>query len=121
MYVSVERIEHLDGDRVMLAQNKVDLRGFERREGEVLLRSDVLGHRLIDVPAAELVHAYDIELENPGHVGTRTARHSPPGPVLRLNQIPWRTRQSGLESVRTLDRPQTQHGSAAGRRASRHP
>ena len=67
VYVSVERIEHLDGDRVMLAQNKVDLRGFERREGEVLLRSDVLGHRLIDVPAAELVHAYDIELENPGH------------------------------------------------------
>ncbi|HSS22918.1 MAG TPA: CBS domain-containing protein [Mycobacterium sp.] len=52
--------------RVVLAKNKVDLRGFERREGEVLLRADVLGHRLIDVAAVELVRAYDVELEDTG-------------------------------------------------------
>jgi CBS domain-containing protein len=45
---------------------KVDLRGFERRDGEVLLRADVLGHRLIDVAAVELVRAYDVELEDSG-------------------------------------------------------
>ena len=50
----------------MLAKNKVDLRGFERRDGEVLLRADVLGHRLIDVAAVELVRAYDVELEDTG-------------------------------------------------------
>lgn len=41
----------------MLAKAKVDLRGFERREGEVLLREDILGHRLIDVADAELIRA----------------------------------------------------------------
>jgi Mg/Co/Ni transporter MgtE len=49
-----------------LSQNKVNLRAFERRPGEVLLRADLLDHRLIDVPAAELVHAYDVELEDTG-------------------------------------------------------
>jgi CBS domain-containing protein len=53
-------------DRVVLAKNKIDLRGFERRDGEVLLRADVLGHRLIDVAAVDLVRAYDIELEDTG-------------------------------------------------------
>ena len=47
---------------MVLAKPKVDLRGFERREGEVLLREDILGHRLIDVADAELVRAWDIEL-----------------------------------------------------------
>src|SRR5262249_37114897 len=35
-----------------------------RREGEVLLREDILGHRLIDVADAELVRAWDIELQH---------------------------------------------------------
>jgi CBS domain-containing protein/sporulation protein YlmC with PRC-barrel domain len=66
VYVSSQQITDLTQQRVDLSKNKVDLREFERREGEVLLRADVLDHRLIDVPAAELVHAYDIELEDTG-------------------------------------------------------
>jgi Mg/Co/Ni transporter MgtE len=46
---------------VTLAEPTIDLRSFERREGEVLLREDILGHRLIDVAEAELVRAWDIE------------------------------------------------------------
>ena len=49
-----------------MTKNKLDLRGFERRDGEVLLRADVLGHRLIDVATVELVRAYDAELELTG-------------------------------------------------------
>ena len=66
VYVSARQITDLTKEHVDLSKNKVDLREFERREGEVLLRADVLDHRLIDVPAAELVHAYDIELEDTG-------------------------------------------------------
>lgn len=40
----------------------MDLRAFERRHGEVLLRADLLGHRLIDIPRARLVRAYDLQL-----------------------------------------------------------
>jgi CBS domain-containing protein/sporulation protein YlmC with PRC-barrel domain len=66
VYVSTQQISELAQERVVLSKNKVDLRGFERRAGEVLLRADVLDHRLIDVAAAELVHAYDIELDHTG-------------------------------------------------------
>lgn len=65
-YVPREQIAQWAHGQVQLSQNKVNLRAFERRPGEVLLRADLLDHRLIDVPAAELVHAYDVELEVTG-------------------------------------------------------
>lgn len=49
-------------EQVVLAGPKLDPREFERRDGEVLLRADILGHRLIDIPRARLVRAYDLEL-----------------------------------------------------------
>jgi CBS domain-containing protein len=67
VFVGSDAIQELSPKQVLLAKNKVDLRAFERREGEVLLRADVLGHRLIDVAAVELVRAYDVELEDTGH------------------------------------------------------
>jgi CBS domain-containing protein len=66
VFIGSESIQQFAADRVVLAKNKVDLRGFERRDGEVLLRADLLGHRLIDVAAVELVRAYDVELEDTG-------------------------------------------------------
>src|SRR3984957_16140404 len=41
VYVSIRRISELSERRVALAKAKVDLRGFEGREGEVLLRGDI--------------------------------------------------------------------------------
>jgi CBS domain-containing protein len=66
VFVGTSSIDDFTPDRIILSKNKIDLRGFERREGEVLLRADVLGHRLIDVAAVELVRAYDVELEDTG-------------------------------------------------------
>ena len=66
VFVGSRSIHEYTPGRVVLTKNKIDLRGFERRDGEVLLRADVLGHRLIDVAAVELVRAYDIELDDTG-------------------------------------------------------
>lgn len=66
VFIGSPSISQYAPDRVVLATHKIDLRGFERRDGEVLLRTDVLGHRLIDVAAVELVRAYDVELEDTG-------------------------------------------------------
>jgi CBS domain-containing protein len=66
VFVSSDAIKKLTQDHVELTKNKVDLRQFERRDGEYLLKADVLDHRFIDIPNAELVHAYDIELEDTG-------------------------------------------------------
>ncbi|MDD4866219.1 MAG: CBS domain-containing protein [Mycobacterium sp.] len=66
VFIGSRVISEYDPHRVVLTKNKIDLRSFERRDGEVLLRADVLGHRLIDVAAVELVRAYDVELEDTG-------------------------------------------------------
>ncbi|WP_407028668.1 magnesium transporter MgtE N-terminal domain-containing protein [Mycobacteroides abscessus] len=66
VFVSADNVRSLAEHQVDLTKNKVDLRTFGRRDGEYLLKADVLDHRFIDVPNAELVHAYDIELEDTG-------------------------------------------------------
>lgn len=62
LFVPAELVTDWDSDHLALASARLDLREFERRDGEVLLRTDILGHRLIDIPAARLVRAYDLEL-----------------------------------------------------------
>src|ERR1700733_12377143 len=37
VFVGTTSIEDITPDRIILSKNKLDLRGFERREGEVLL------------------------------------------------------------------------------------
>jgi CBS domain-containing protein len=66
VYVPIEQVSSLGGEVLKLTSAKLDLRRFDRREGEVLLRSDVLGHRLIDVQSAHLIKAADLELEQRG-------------------------------------------------------
>ena len=62
VFVPMDKVSSFDGDVLKLTTAKLDLRQFERRDGEVLLRADVLGHRLIDVQNARLVRAVDLQL-----------------------------------------------------------
>ena len=66
VFVPMKAVADLGEQQVAMRKGKVDLRGFERRSGEVLLKEDILGHRLIDVSAAELVRAWDVELQHRG-------------------------------------------------------
>jgi CBS domain-containing protein/sporulation protein YlmC with PRC-barrel domain len=66
IFVPIDQVSSFDGDPLKLTSARLDLRHFERREGEVLLSADVLGHRLIDVPNAKLVRAADLELTRDG-------------------------------------------------------
>jgi CBS domain-containing protein/sporulation protein YlmC with PRC-barrel domain len=67
VFVPFEQATGFDGEVLKLSSAKLDLRRFERRDGEVLLRADVLGHRLIDVPTAHLIKAVDLELRGQGN------------------------------------------------------
>ena len=62
VFVPADRVAQLEPGAVQLRGEKVDLGRFERREGEVLLRQDLLGRRLINVVAARLVRADDLVL-----------------------------------------------------------
>jgi CBS domain-containing protein len=63
VYVPENQVSAVDDDVLVLTSPELDLRRFERRDGEVLLRADVLGHRLIDVDSARLVKAADLQIE----------------------------------------------------------
>jgi len=81
VYVPMEQVANFDGEALRLTSDRLDLRHFERRPGEVLLKRDVLGHRLIDVETARLVRAADVELERRDDdrvvVGLDTRRRPP--------------------------------------------
>ncbi|HXZ65105.1 MAG TPA: CBS domain-containing protein [Streptosporangiaceae bacterium] len=62
LFVPIDQVGVLGGQQLRLASARLDLRQFERREGEVLLRADVLGHRLLDVDSARLIRAADLQL-----------------------------------------------------------
>ena len=62
----IDQVSSFDADPLRLSSARLSLQHFERREGEVLLRADVLGHRLIDVENARLVRAADLELARDG-------------------------------------------------------
>lgn len=64
VFVPIGRVVSIDTERIALRSAKLDLRPFARRPGEVLLREDVLGHRLIDVDRAVLVRAFDVQLSH---------------------------------------------------------
>ncbi len=81
VFVPLGQASGFDGEVLKLTSAKLDLRRFERRDGEVLLRADVLGHRLIDVPTAHLIKAVDLELHGQGEdwvlAGVDTHRRAP--------------------------------------------
>jgi len=62
VFVSAEAVSSIEHGRVALETDRLDLRPFERRSQEVLLRKDVLDRQLIDVDGARLRRANDIEL-----------------------------------------------------------
>jgi CBS domain-containing protein/sporulation protein YlmC with PRC-barrel domain len=62
MFVPIERVQELGPDAVQTATTKLNLAQFERRAGELLLRSDVLDHSMINVATARLVRAREVDL-----------------------------------------------------------
>jgi CBS domain-containing protein len=64
LFVPIDKIAELEPGAARLAGQKLNLGRFERRVGEVLLRQDVLGRKLVNVEAdpPSLVTAHEIEL-----------------------------------------------------------
>jgi CBS domain-containing protein len=62
VFVPAEAVSELGPAGARLHQERLDLRPFERREREVLLKKDVLDRQLINVDGARLVRANEIEL-----------------------------------------------------------
>ena len=97
VFVPIEQVASLEapgrsGDQLRLTSARLDLRQFDRRDGEVLLRADVLGHRLIDVESAHLIRAGDLELarRDGAWVVTGVDSHRRRGVLARGTEHPFR-------------------------------
>jgi hypothetical protein len=61
-FLGAERVSEIATNGVVMRKAKLDLRPFERRAEEVLLKRDLLDRQLINVEGARLVRANEIEL-----------------------------------------------------------
>ncbi len=68
LFIPAKAVAEWQTHRLTLATGRVDLRPFERRRGELLLRADVLGHRLVDLEHRCLVRAFDVRLTQEHHL-----------------------------------------------------
>lgn len=62
VFVPAEQIGEIEHGRITLTKARLDLQPFERREGELLLREDLLDRQLINLDGARLVRANEIEI-----------------------------------------------------------
>jgi CBS domain-containing protein len=62
VFVPAELIAEIEPGRVTLSRMRLDVQPFARREGEVLLKQDLLDRQLINVDGARLVRANEIEI-----------------------------------------------------------
>ena len=92
-YVPFDQVEKLGSDKILLNSARLDLRDFDRREGEVTLVRDVLDHQLVDVDGVKVVRAADLYLapvlDSMRLVGVDVSAQSL---LRRLGPARWRTR-----------------------------
>ena len=61
-FIPMKAVSSFGDQSVRLHVAKADLHPFEKRDNELLLKRNILGHRLIDVRRSALVKAYDVRL-----------------------------------------------------------
>ncbi|GAC1532300.1 MAG: CBS domain-containing protein [Acidimicrobiales bacterium] len=65
-WVPGNKVADLTQEGARLRSAKLDLRDFQRRDGEVLLGRDVLDHQLVDVDGRQVIRAADLYLSKLG-------------------------------------------------------
>jgi CBS domain-containing protein len=61
-FLSVSSVASITHRTVTLRSSRLDLRDFQRRQGEVVLAKDVLDHQLVDVDGRQVIRAADLYL-----------------------------------------------------------
>ena len=62
VFLDAGLVQHLGHNEIRLRSARVDLRDYERRQGELMLARDVLDHQLVDVDGVQVIRAADLYL-----------------------------------------------------------
>src|SRR5215510_2683109 len=65
-FLDASAIDRVERRSVTLRTARMDLREFQRREGEVLLHRDILDHQLVDTDQVQVIRAADLYLAQVG-------------------------------------------------------
>jgi CBS domain-containing protein/uncharacterized protein YrrD len=65
-FMQVQNISNMDNSGVTLSSTTVDLRDYERRDGEFLALEDMVDHQLLDVDGARVVRSSDLYIAKMG-------------------------------------------------------
>ncbi|HCU94935.1 MAG TPA: magnesium transporter [Actinobacteria bacterium] len=65
-FLDASAIDRVERRSVTLRTARLDLREFQRREGEVLLHRDILDHQLVDTDEVQVIRAADLYLAQVG-------------------------------------------------------
>jgi CBS domain-containing protein/sporulation protein YlmC with PRC-barrel domain len=65
-FLDASAIDRVDRRSVTLRTARMDLREFQRRDGEVLLAKDILDHQLVDTEEVQVIRAADLYLAQVG-------------------------------------------------------
>lgn len=92
-FLDASAVDRVERRSVTLRSARMDLREFQRREGEVLLARDILDHQLVDTDEVQVIRAADLYLAQVGDrvrlVGVDVGLHSL---IRRLGPWRWRWR-----------------------------
>jgi CBS domain-containing protein len=92
-FLDASALDRVERRSVTLRTARMDLREFQRREGEVLLARDILDHQLVDTDEVQVIRAADLYLAQVGEqvrlVGVDVGLHSL---IRRLGPWRWRWR-----------------------------
>src|SRR6266545_4938145 len=98
-FVSAVQLEAFNGV-AKLSTSTVDLRPFARRDGEVLLRKDVLDHQIIDITGRRIVRVNDVQIAPIDSVYRLIGVDvSPQALVRRLGPRSWSNRIVGRQII----------------------
>ena len=112
-FVHVADVSNIGRRVVQLGSTRVDLKDFERRPGEQLLRKDVIDHQLLDVDGARVVRAADLYVARVGSrywvVGVDVSFVSFLRRLLptRMSSVPTPERVLDFASIQPFGRPGT--------------
>jgi CBS domain-containing protein len=98
-FVPASHLDELDGSAT-LNSSVVDLQPFQRRDGEVLLGTDVLDHQIIDITGRRIVRVNDVQLARvEGRYRVVGVDVSPQALLRRLGPHSWNDRVLGRQII----------------------
>jgi hypothetical protein len=83
LFVPIRKVAGFEPGRVLFDGSRVDLRRFERREGELLLAQDLLARHAINFVGGRIIKANEIELAKVGGTWEAVAVDPSSRPLLR--------------------------------------